>query len=72
MLYGTSAVDYGLSLTATMHTTSLVAKLGQENAEKLTMMKERNEQNGWIVTKASEKHSIRKEIDVSKIVTMHW
>ena len=34
-------------------------------------MKERNEQNERIVSMASEKHAIRKEIDLSKWVSMH-
>ena len=66
-----SEVDDGLSIIAATCTTSLVAELGKGNAEKLTMMKERNEQNGWIVTIVSEKHALRKEIDLSKLVTMH-
>ena len=34
-------------------------------------MKEGNEQNERIVSMASEKHAIRKEIDLSKLVSMH-
>ena len=66
-----SGVDDGLSKIAATHTTSFVAELGRGNAEKLTITKERNEQNGRIVSIASEKHAIGKEIDLSKLVTMH-
>ena len=66
-----SGVDDGLSKIAATRTTSLVAELGRGNAEKLTMMKERNEQNGRIVIIVNEKHAVRKEIDLSKLVTMH-
>ena len=52
---GMSGVDDGLSKMAATCITSLVAELGGGNAEKLTMMKERNEQNGRIVSIASEK-----------------
>ena len=46
-------------------------KLGRGNTEKLTLMKERNQQNESIVSMASEKHAIRKEIDLSKLLSMH-
>ena len=49
----------------------MIAELGRENTEKLTLMKERNEQNERIVSMGSEKHAIRKEIDLSKLVSMH-
>ena len=65
-------MDDGLSKIAATRTTSLVAELGRGNAEKLTMMKERNEQNGRIVSIASEKHAIGKEIDLSKLMNIHW
>ena len=67
---GMSGLDDDLSKLAATCSTSLVAELGRGNAEKLTMMKERNEQNGKIVPIASEKHAIRKEIDLSKLVTI--
>ena len=51
---GVGEVDDGISKTAATCTRSLVAELGRGNAEKLTMMKERNEQNGRIVSIASE------------------
>ena len=66
-----SGLDDGQSKTAATHTTSFVAELGRGNAEKLTITKERNEQNGRIVIIVSEKHAVRKEIDLSKLVTMH-
>ena len=47
-------VDNGLSRTAATCTRSLVTELGRGDAEKLTMMIERNEQNGRIVSIASE------------------
>jgi hypothetical protein len=49
----------------------LIAELGRGNTEKLTLMKKRNEQNESIVSMASEKYAIRKEIDESKLVSMH-
>ena len=49
----------------------MIAELGRGNTEKLTLKKERNEQNERIVNMASEKHAIRKEIDLSKLVSMH-
>ena len=35
------------------------------------MMKERNKQNGRIVSIASDNHAIRKEIDLTNLVTIH-
>ena len=49
----------------------MIAELGRGNTEKLTLMKERSEQNERIVSMVSEKHAIRKEIDLSKLVSMH-
>ena len=68
---GMSVGDDGPTKTAATRTTSLIAELGRGNTEKLTLMKERNEQNERIVSMASEKHAIRKEIDLSKLVSMH-
>ena len=56
---GMSIVDDELTKTASTCTTSLIAELGRGNTEKLTLMKERNEQNERIVSMAIEKHAIR-------------
>jgi hypothetical protein len=68
---GMSVVDDGSTKTAATWTTSLIAELGRGNTEKLTLMKERSEQNERIISMASEKHAIRNEIDLSKLVSMH-
>ena len=65
---GMSGVDDGLSKTAATHTIPLVTELGKGNAEKLTMMKVRNEQNEKIVSMANEKYAVWKEIDLFRFV----
>ena len=52
-----SLVDDGLIKAAATCTASLVAELGRGNREKLTLMKERNEQNEKIVSIAGENHA---------------
>ena len=66
-----SVVAVGLTKTSATHTTPLVVKQGKGYTEMLTLMKKRKEQHGRINSMASEEHARRKEIDLSKLVTMH-
>ena len=63
--------EVGQTTLVATHTTSFVAELGRGNTERLTMTNERNTQKGRIVSIASEIHAIGKEIQKSKLITIH-
>ena len=59
---GVNVIDDSLTTPVTSHTTSWADELGRGNTDKLTMMTERNDLNGRIVSIASEKYAISKEL----------
>ena len=57
-----NVADDSLTTPVVSHTTSLADELGRGNTVRLTMVNERNDQSGRIVSVASEIHAISKEL----------
>ena len=50
---------------------SLLAEMGKGNVDRTAIMKERNAQNQEMFNIEKEKHAVRKEMDLSKLLLVH-